>query len=921
MRFESVTAHSFGPFSDETLQFAPNMTVIHGPNESGKSTWHAVLYAAFCGMRRGGGLRRDDKSFTVQHKPWTTDAWKVSTVLTLSDGRHIELHQDLAGKVDCCATDAIFGRDVSDEIINDGSPDGSIWLGLDRQSFLATACVRQTDLLSILDDPDLLQEHLQRAAATSGVDATAAAAISALERFRKEHVGLERANSTKPLARALRRVAAARDALERARSMHDEFLELSAHSEVLRGERQEASKKLRWAEAAVAARHAKEWQARLDETQELLDRHRAGPPVSSVEDDRLAQEVATVIRSWQERPERAKLEGPSSSELRQQLEALPDMPEGDLKPHPDVTGARDAYLDVERALNRHREERPPQPEWPETGGLSEEDLRNLARDLDTSKPATDPSLERRFELARKRVEESSTGKKITPVLVSGVSVAVVGAAILALGITIPGLIVLFAGAVVIVVALVRGSDTSRLRALEELHNVENTYGEQRHAAEEAERRLRTARDKCSAHGLQPDPAVLRDLAGAAAGADSTRKDLERWAQRQETLQAERGGVTALLMRALFDRGVAVEADVRQLLDRYVKACAERELIAARASRRQGLSEQLAVREAAETIAEDAERARSAAETAVRRIAAKCGVAGEDIERLVRELEEWREARAASLAEQQKAREDWARLESLLDGRSIEEMQTEAIRRREIAESLAEDAGEDPAAVILETDVEAQLAQLRQSLEQVSAEAARLKGQVDEQARRLPSVSEAEEELASAQRQLDKIRQLDNTLEQTLGFLRRAEEKVYRDIAPVLAETVRSWLPRVTSNRYEDARVDPDSLAVKVRSRSGAWREAARLSHGTAEQIYLLLRIAIAEHLTKLGETCPLILDDVTAQSDEGRTVAILGILHRIGEMRQVILFSQEREVLEWARENLRGSPDSLVTLDPEAIGA
>ena len=921
MRFESVTAHSFGPFSDKTLSFAPNLTVIHGPNESGKSSWHAVLYAAFCGMRRGGGLRKEDRLFTDQHKPWASDVWEVSTILSLNDGRRIELHHDLAGKSDCRATDAIFGRDVSDEIINDGSPDGSIWLGLDRHSFLATACVRQTDLLAILDDPELLQEHLQRAAATSGVDATAAAAISALERFRKEHVGLVRANSTKPLARTLRWVDAARDALATARSMHNEFLVLSARADELRSERQEADKQLRLVEAAMAGRHAREWQTRLDETQELLSRYQAGPPVTSVEDDRLAQEVATAIRSWQERPEPAKLEGPSASELREQLEALPDMPEGDIKPHPDVTGARDAFFDLERALDRHREERPPQPLWPETGGLSPEDLRNLARDLDVSEPARDPYLEQRLEVARKRVEESSTTRKMSPIVVAGAVVAVVGAAMLGLGFTVLGLVVLAAGAAAAVVTLVRGNDASRLEALEELRNLEDVFGEQRHAARETERRLQKAREKCSAHGLEPDLTALRYLADAAAAADRAREVLKRWTEREEALQAERGGATALLARALSERGVEVDADIRQVLDRYLKACAQRELIAARASHRQGLSEQFRVREAAEKIAKDASRARSAAEDVVRRTASKCGVAGEDVERLVSRLEEWQERRAASLEEQQKAREDWARLESLLDGQTLEEMHTEAIRRHDTATRLSEIAGEAISAIILEGDVEGQLSRLRQSLEQKSGDAERLKGQVEEQARRLPIVSEAEEELASAEQNLERVRRLDHTLGRTLGFLQEAEAKVYRDIAPVLAETVRSWLPKVTSNRYEDARVDPNSLAVKVRGSGGPWRDAAQLSHGTAEQIYLLLRIAVVEHLTKPGETCPLVLDDVTAQSDEERTAAILGMLHEISQTRQVIFFSQEREVLEWGRDNLQDPQDHLVMLDAEAIGA
>lgn len=306
---------------------------------------------------------------------------------------------------------------------------------------------------------------------------------------------------------------------------------------------------------------------------------------------------------------------------------------------------------------------------------------------------------------------------------------------------------------------------------------------------------------------------------------------------------------------------------------------------------------------------------------MRGAAARCGVAGEDLEELVRGLKGWQEARSVTLSHQHKAHEEWARLESLLNGRSIEELRAEALRQRETAMSLAEETRGELSTVVLETDVEAQLARLRQSFEQVSEDAARLQGQVKEQARGLPVVPEAEEALASAERELDRVRRLDATLEQTLGFLERAQEKVHRDIAPVLAKTVRNWLPKVTSGRYVDARVDPESLVVKVRAEGGSWRDAAQLSHGTAEQIYLLLRIAVAEHLTKLGETCPLILDDVTAQSDEERTAAVLGMLHQISETRQVILFSQEREVLEWAQGNLQNPQDRLVVLDPEVIGA
>jgi DNA repair protein SbcC/Rad50 len=64
MRIESVTAVAFGPFRNVTLKFAPQLTVIYGPNEAGKSSWHAAIYAALCGMRRGRGQPRfGDRDF------------------------------------------------------------------------------------------------------------------------------------------------------------------------------------------------------------------------------------------------------------------------------------------------------------------------------------------------------------------------------------------------------------------------------------------------------------------------------------------------------------------------------------------------------------------------------------------------------------------------------------------------------------------------------------------------------------------------------------------------------------------------------------------------------------------------------------------------------------------------------------------
>ena len=48
MKIHRVRAHEFGKLDGE-LDLAPGMTVIHGDNEAGKSTW---LQAIFAGLLR-----------------------------------------------------------------------------------------------------------------------------------------------------------------------------------------------------------------------------------------------------------------------------------------------------------------------------------------------------------------------------------------------------------------------------------------------------------------------------------------------------------------------------------------------------------------------------------------------------------------------------------------------------------------------------------------------------------------------------------------------------------------------------------------------------------------------------------------------------------------------------------------------------
>jgi DNA repair protein SbcC/Rad50 len=122
--------------------------------------------------------------------------------------------------------------------------------------------------------------------------------------------------------------------------------------------------------------------------------------------------------------------------------------------------------------------------------------------------------------------------------------------------------------------------------------------------------------------------------------------------------------------------------------------------------------------------------------------------------------------------------------------------------------------------------------------------------------------------------------------------------------PVLNETIRPWVSAITAGRYDDVKVNPATLELEAQEAGGSFRPTAVLSHGTTEQLSLLLRIALAQHLTTSGERAPLVLDDITVHSDAERTRAMLKLLHHISTDNQVVLFSQEEEVLRWAETEL-----------------
>ncbi|HXQ96496.1 MAG TPA: hypothetical protein VN800_06195 [Candidatus Acidoferrales bacterium] len=572
--------------------------------------------------------------------------------------------------------------------------------------------------------------------------------------------------------------------------------------------------------------------------------------------------------------------------------------------------------------------------------LSSGELASLATDLEAQVPDVDPALQplRDAALARQQSAERLRSVAGTAALVGGVV-----AAILVAG----GLIPLAAVAAVIAVATAAAWVQARqsvTRAAADLRRGEAGLAPLNLARAAADARRADAASRLAAAGIADLlPGTVRTLAAEVAAAETATRARAEWEDRRVLAEGRVAEAESGLRVALLARGVRAGDDLGASCRDYEAACGRRSALAAEASRAAALTSALSSRRQAEAQAQTALQATADARAAVVRCAGLAGCATDDQaeDTLVEALRGWQRRRAEDLRAATEARTEWEQLQAILDGRSLEEVDSVAMalahaaeeREREVAKMAATvqgdpdarpvdgaDAPLEVASGIVEEDAAARLARLAAEERAALDRERSLAGAAEDRAARLPDVAEAEEELQRAEAELDRVRRLDATLGQTIALLEQAQERVHRDIAPVLAAAIRDRLGALTAGRYDDATMDPASLEVRVRERTtGRWRDAQRLSMGTREQVYLLLRAAMAQHLVTTGETAPLLLDEVTAQADERRKVAMLETLHAMSRERQVILFTHDREVIEWARLHLERPRDSLVEL-PERAG-
>ena len=115
---------------------------------------------------------------------------------------------------------------------------------------------------------------------------------------------------------------------------------------------------------------------------------------------------------------------------------------------------------------------------------------------------------------------------------------------------------------------------------------------------------------------------------------------------------------------------------------------------------------------------------------------------------------------------------------------------------------------------------------------------------------------------------------------------------------------------ITGNSFADLRVDYDSndnaSLVGLRPNDEVVLVAG-MSSGTADQLYLALRIAAIEDYLDRADALPFVADDLFVNFDDQRAAAGFRVLGELARKTQVLFFTHHSHLLDIARETLGGS--------------
>lgn len=247
------------------------------------------------------------------------------------------------------------------------------------------------------------------------------------------------------------------------------------------------------------------------------------------------------------------------------------------------------------------------------------------------------------------------------------------------------------------------------------------------------------------------------------------------------------------------------------------------------------------------------------------------------------LRELRDRRARRLELERQAE----RLELQLD-----KLRAQLGERPEPSEEPAPPEGEELSQAALRT----QAAELERELSHCERELAALQGEL----RTFPAEETLREEREALEKKLSRKHLEAQALAAALDALDGAYAAMQLRFAPELNARAGEYLSRLTGGRYREVLVSRQFAPLATQEGTAVPRQPQELSRGTADQIYLALRLAISR-MTLPGNP-PLVLDDALVAFDDRRMALALDFFRELAGDQQILLFSCHGREAEYLRD-------------------
>lgn len=153
------------------------------------------------------------------------------------------------------------------------------------------------------------------------------------------------------------------------------------------------------------------------------------------------------------------------------------------------------------------------------------------------------------------------------------------------------------------------------------------------------------------------------------------------------------------------------------------------------------------------------------------------------------------------------------------------------------------------------------------------------------------------QLELTQQKRDQLQTEYDAIELASQVLAQSNTSLQNRFSPALGEKSAKIFTKLTKGKYNKVVLGKDMIPSAQEFGQMFPHEAAVLSQGTADQLYLAVRLAICQLVLPEENPAPILLDDALVTFDDDRMAAALDLLVELAADRQILLFTcQKREL-------------------------